>query len=103
METEKREDCFRPLLGEEVGAALRGCQMSARGFFYELAPMLRRGKPYGHIQMSAEDLSLHFKISYQMTRRYIFELKNHKVLKETRDGDLYCPPLIREWVLRGTA
>jgi hypothetical protein len=70
--------------------------MSARGFFYEILPMLENETPFGHLHKSAEELSRHFKVSLHMTRRYIFELKSHKVLKQGKDGTFFCPPLIRQ-------
>lgn len=95
MESQKRQDHFRSVLGDDVGEALRGCQMSARGFFSELMPILNEGKPYGHLRMSTEELSIHFKVSLHMTRCYLRELKSHNVLKEGKDGELFCPVLIR--------
>lgn len=95
METEKRKDNIREILGDDVGAALRGCQMSARGFFYALLPMLETSEPYGHIYMDTIELSIHFKVSLHMIRRYIFELKSHNILKVGSDGALLCPILIR--------
>lgn len=95
MESEKRQDRFRSILGNDVGRALRGCQMSARGFFYELIPFLEVSQPFGHLQMTTEELSDIFKVSLHMTRRYLFELKSHRVLREGKDGALFCPVLIR--------
>lgn len=95
MESQKRKDYFRSVLGDDVGQALRGCQMSARGFFVELIPMLETSKPYGHVRMSTEELSVHFAVSLHMTRCYLRELKSHNVLKEGKDGELFCPVLIR--------
>lgn len=95
MESEKRKDNIRSILGDDVGCALRGCQMSARGFFYELIPLLEEGRPFGHLRMDTEELSAWFKVSLHMTRRYLFELKSHRVLKEGKDGELFCPVLIR--------
>lgn len=95
MEAEKRQDHFRSFVGDEIGQALRGCQMSARGFFYELTPLLERSEPYGRTYMDTLELALHFKVSLHMVRRYIFELKAHNVLKEGSDGSLMCPMLIR--------
>lgn len=100
MESEKRQDNFRSILGDDVGRALRGCQMSARGFFYELFPLLEEAKPYGNVGMSAEELSEFFGVSLHMTRRYVAELKAHKVLKEGKNGELFCPVLIRRMLLR---
>lgn len=98
MESQKREDHIGSILGHDIGVALRGCQMSARGFFYELMPMLLTGKPYGHIDMTTDELSLHFKVSLHMIRHYVFELKSHKVLREGKDGVLFCPVLIRQYI-----
>lgn len=73
--------------------------MSARGFLYELMPLLEKGKPYGHLDMDTEQLSKHFGVSLHMTRRYVFELTSHRILKKGSDGTLYCPPLIRQQFL----
>lgn len=100
MESEKRQNNIRSILGDEVGQALRGCQMSARGFFYELIPMLKSGTPYGHVAMTTDELSAHFGVSLHMIRHYVFELKSHDVLMEDRDGVLYCPILIRQYIRR---
>ena len=70
--------------------------MSARGFFVELIPLLEASKPYGHLKMSTEELSVHFEVSLHMTRCYLRELKAHHVLKEGKDGELFCPVLIRQ-------
>ena len=96
MESQKREDIGRPIVGADVLEALRGCQMSARGFYYELLPLLESGSPYGHLHLSTEELSDKFEVSLHMTRRYLFELKAHKVLKVQKDGSLFSPPLIRQ-------
>lgn len=98
MESEKRKDNIRSLLGDEVGEALRGCQMSARGFFYELMPMFQAGKPYGHIDLTTEELSEKYGVSLHMTRCYLRELKSHKVLRQGKDGVLFCPVLIRQLI-----
>ncbi len=95
METEKRQDSQRSILGDEVGHALRGCQMSARGFFYELIPLLEASDPYGRLYMDTVELSTRFGVSLHMVRRYIFELKAHRVLRVGDDGSLICPILIR--------
>lgn len=100
MESEKRKDNIRSILGDEVGQALRGCQMSARGFFYELMPMFQTGTPYGHIDMTTDELSEHFGVSLHMIRHYVFELKSHNVLLEGKDGVLFCPVLIRQYIRR---
>lgn len=98
MESQKRQDHFRSILGDDVGQALRGCQMSARGFFYELIPILKDGQPFGYVHMTTEELSQLFGVSLHMTRSYLRELKSHDVLKTASDGTLYCPVLIRLWV-----
>lgn len=100
MEGQKREDHFRSILGDDVGRALRGCQMSARGFFYELFYMLEEAKPYGSMKMSTEELAEWFGVSLHMTRRYLSELKAHNVLKQGKDGTLFCPVLIRRMLVR---
>jgi len=74
--------------------------MSARGFFYELMPLLEDGKPYGHVEFTTEELSDRYGVSLHMIRRYLFELKSHNVLRQGKDGVLYCPVLIRRYVRR---
>lgn len=98
MESEKRKDNIRPLIRDEVGEALRGCQMSARGFFYALIPLLAGGKPYGHVDLTTEELSVMYGVSLHMTRCYLRELKLRKVLRQGKDGTLFCPVLIRQLI-----
>lgn len=74
--------------------------MSARGLFYELMPLLETGKPYGHIDLTTEELSERYEVSLHMIRRYIYELKSHNVLREGKDGVLFCPVLIRQFIRR---
>lgn len=100
MESQKRKDDIHSILGDEVGEALRGCQMSARGFFYELMPLLEAGKPYGHVELTTEELSERYGVSLHMIRRYLFELKSHNVLRQGKDGVFYCPVLIRQCIRR---
>jgi hypothetical protein len=80
----------------EFNGVLGGCQMSARGFFYALIPLLESAPSYGFLEMDAEMLSHHFRLSPHHTRRYLFELKRKKVLRLTKDGALMCPVLIRQ-------
>jgi DeoR/GlpR family transcriptional regulator of sugar metabolism len=69
--------------------------MSARGLFYEILPLLESHEPYGHIELTVEELSKQFRVSEHMMRRYIFELVNHRILKRNQDGTLLCPMLVR--------
>lgn len=72
--------------------------MSARGFFYELLPLLEAARPYGYLQMSAIELAVYFETSVHHTRRYIADLKKHGLLKATTEGGYLCPVLIRRLV-----
>jgi hypothetical protein len=80
---------------------VRECRFSTKGFFYELLPLLEHATPFGHLAMDPEGLSIHFRVSLHMTRRYLSELKARKILKESEDGDLICPALIRESIKNG--
>lgn len=69
--------------------------MSAQGFFYAILPLLEESKPLGHLEMDTSELSEYFDVSVTKIRMYVYELKKHKILKPTRDGDMVCPLLIR--------
>jgi hypothetical protein len=95
LENKESTNGLRPSLIDQFNEALRGCQMSARGFFYALLPLFERSKPYGLIEMDAEQLSAYFHVSAHHTRRYLYELKRKNILRVGVDGTLICPILIR--------
>jgi hypothetical protein len=87
---------FDTVLIYDINTALTGCQMSARGFFFALLPLLEAPAAYGCIDMNTDQLAHHFKLSLHHIRRYLHELKREDVLREATDGMLVCPFLIRK-------
>jgi hypothetical protein len=71
--------------------------MSARGFLHEILPLLEEGRPYGHIDMDANELAEYFQISVHHTRRYIADLRKRRLLRDSAFGGYFCPPLIRRF------
>jgi hypothetical protein len=87
---------FSTRLIYDFNATLADCQMSARGFFYALLPLLEDGHAYGCLDMDTDALAKHFKLSLHHIRRYLHELKREDILRQASDGLLVCPLLIRK-------
>lgn len=47
------------------------------------------------MQITTDELAAMFGVSLHHIRRYLFELKSHHVLKQGKDGVIFCPVLIR--------
>ena len=96
MANQKSSIYFDTVLIYDINSALAGCQMSARGFFFALLPLLEETQEYGCIDMDTDQLAKHFKLSLHHIRRYLHELKREQILREASDGMLVCPFLIRK-------
>lgn len=90
---------FSPRIDAELHALLKTCRfMSARGFFYEILPLMESPKHYGRLPYDSDELAKLFGVSRQKIHIYITDLRKHRLLRITADGELYCPILWKRYI-----
>src|SRR4051812_43452561 len=97
MENQTNAHSYGTRLIDEINTALAGCQMSARGFFFALIPLLQGAEVRGFLDMDLHDLAHHFRLSAQKTGIYVRELEKKKIIRVRPNGEIMCPIIIRQW------
>lgn len=72
------------------------CTPTAQWLFVKIQPMLENGNPYGYIHYFESEIGEMFRTSQPTISKALHELRYHGIMRKSKAGYWYCPPMIAE-------
>lgn len=82
-------------ISKEIIVNFEGISPGAVGFFVLILPLFKESEPYGWCDHLQQELAKRVKAHPNTVGIYINELRNHGILKISRNGRMYSPLIIQ--------